>query len=250
MLFRSAPDLDVALAEMRPEDRLLEGDACARYTFSQPWEASRVVDIWRRASGQADLAIVLEVKSLRSTAPLVADIVRALNERGLLVRAVCAFKPEEVRGVSAMRQQLDGRDLPGPREIRFFHFAADLQEACEDGQVPSGQGILFNGASLLEATGDREAPYRVRTEVVDDLERYRERYGFDVGFYVQENDCDAAAADALSRLVAERPATFELGFAWGGLYDEAAIEYDGEDRRGFGSQGLLAWVSRGWRLPE
>jgi hypothetical protein len=243
-----ADDLDAALAEMRHEERVLDGPECVRYTFVRPWEPSRVVDLWRRASGQPHLAIVLEVKSLRSTAPLVADIVASLNARGLLVRAVCAFKPEEVRGVSAVSQRVGGEVLPGPREMRFFHFAADLQQACDRGDVSAGHGVLFNGASLL-VRGD-DPPYRVDDAVVDDLERYRRKYGFDVGFYVQENDCDAFAAGVLSQLVAARPHTFELGFAWGGLYDEAAIEHDGEDRRGYGAQGMLTWISRKWRLPD
>lgn len=245
-----APDLDRALVAMRAEERVTEGDACVRYTFVQPRSSISVVETWRRVSGHSHFAVVLEVKSLSSTAPLVADIVRALNERGVLIRAVCAFKPVEVQGVSAMTQHVGGVELPGPREIRFFHFAADVQEACDEGQIAAGQALLFNGASLLEHTGDRNDPYHVLDAVVHDLDVYRRKFGFDVGIYVQENDCDAVAAERLSELVSKRSETFELGFAWGGLYDEAAIEHDGEDRRGMGSQGLLAWVSRGWRLPE
>lgn len=245
-----ATDLDQALVPMRAEERHLEGDACVRYTFVRPRSAAATIATWRRVSGQRHLGVVLEVKSLRSTPALVRDVVEALNERGVWVRAVCAFSPAEVLGVSAMRQVVDGDDVGGPREIRFFHFAADLQAACDAGEVPPGQGVLFNGASLLLRTDDAAAPYRVHADVVDDLDAYRRRHGIDIGLYVQENDCDAAAAALLSALVEARPDTFTLGFAWGGLYDEAAIPADGEDRRGFGSQGMLAWVSRGWRLRD
>lgn len=248
LLLAEAPDLDVALTGMRKEERVLEGEACLRYTFVRPLPAAEVVAVWRRVSGQRHLGVVLEVKSLRSTPALVTDIVASLNARGVWVRAACAFKPEETAGVCEVPQLVSGEEKPGPREIRFFHFAADLQAACDAGTVPAGQGVLFNGASLLAPTGDAEDPYRPLREVIAELEVYRLRHALDLGLYVQENDCDAAAAATLSRLVAEHPDTFALGFAWGGLLDEAAIPHDGHDRRGLGAQGMLAWVSRGWRF--
>jgi len=96
---------------------------------------------------------------------------------------------------------------------------------------------------------------RGREEVVEEarearreLEEYRVRFALDIGLYVQEYDCDAVAAALLSELVQDQAGTFELGFAWGGLVDEACIEADDEDRRGLGSQGMLAWMKRGWRV--
>lgn len=244
-----AADLDAALVPMRAEKRVLHGSECERYTFAVPRSPDRAVAAWRRLSGQPHFAVVLEAKSLRSTPALIIDMVEELNARGILVRSVCSFKLAEVRGVSAMRQRIGAEVLPGPREILFFHFAGDLQVACDAGLVPHGQGVLFNGASLIERLGG-EVPYGTLAAVIADLDEYRERFKLDIGLYVQEYDCDALAAALLSELVEVHARTFELGFAWGGLVDEACIEHDGEDRRGLGSQGLLTWVKRGWRFRE
>ncbi len=244
-----APDLNAALAEMQGEDRVLEGDACERYTFLPPRPAPAAVEAWRRVTGQPHFAVVLELKSLRSTPELVADMIAELNERGVAVRAVCSFKLAEVTGIPTAKQSVGGDSLPAPRPILFFHFAGDLQAACDAEKLPPDLGVLFNGASLLEHVGG-EQPYRVLTQVVEELEEYRLRHRLDIGLYVQEYDCDAMAAAALSELVETHAPTFQLGFAWGGLVDEACIEVDGEDRRGMGSQGMLEWVKKGWRLGE
>ncbi|PKL78974.1 MAG: hypothetical protein CVV27_02575 [Candidatus Melainabacteria bacterium HGW-Melainabacteria-1] len=145
-------------------------------------------------------------------------------------------------------QLIDGLHLDGPREVLFFHFAASLQQACDKGQVPIGQSVLFNGGSLLElAAAGAPLPYQIRDAVIDDLLAYKQRWNLHLGLYVQENDCDAIAAGLLSELVDARADVFDLGFAWGGLQDEAAAEFAPEragDLRGFGSQKLLGYVGR------
>lgn len=151
-----------------------------------------------------------------------------------------------------MAQQIDGEALPGPAEILLFHFAGDLQYACDQGLVPQGQCALFNGASLLEAGAGEGTDYRVKERVVEDLDRYRERLDLRIGLYVQEVDCDHPAATLLSGLVERMAHTFALGFAWGGLRDEVALARVDRPRLGYGCQHALEKMgkARQWRVGE
>ncbi len=254
----AAPDLRAAIDAMAREPRVeavggVPVETCKLHTFAHPAPPEEALAPWRALTGRERFSIVLEMKSRRSTSVLVGALVEELNRRGLHVVAVCSFDPAEVAGVSEIVQRVGGAVLPGPREIRFFHWAGDLQGACDRGEVARGQALLFNGASLLDPVKDAEAgegtpPYAWRREVIEELEAYRCEHELSIGLYVQEGDCDNAAAEALAELVHRYPATFELGFAWGGLLDEVHVRHDGTDRRGFGSQAMLKWVnSRPWR---
>ena len=252
-----APDLRAAIEVMAREPRVesvggVPVETCRLHTFAHPASPEEALVPWRALTGRPRFSIVLEMKSRKSTSALLGGLVEELNHRGLHVVAVCSFDPAEVEGVGRVVQRVGGAVLPGPREIRFFHWAGDLQEACDRGTVARGQALLFNGASLLERVPDAAAagtpPYAWRREVIEELEDYRQEHDLSVGVYVQEGDCDNAAAEALAGLVHRYPATFELGFAWGGLLDEVHVCHDGTDRRGFGSQAMLKWVnSRPWR---
>lgn len=242
-----ATDVSDAIRDMRKEPRVESEEECARFTFVEPLSTMDVVDLHRAVTGRRHLSVILEIKSLRSTPALLRAIVRDLNVRGIHVVAVCSFRLEEVAGVSEQAQVVCGDILPGPREVLFFHFAGDVQDACDAGRVPRGQSLLFNGASLLDADQpdpEKPAAYKVKSDVVAELEQYRERFDLHVGLYVQEGDCDNAAAELLSDLLQSEPRTFELGFAWGGLQDEVAITADQTPRLGYGSQKALALVGR------
>lgn len=260
----SAPDTRSAIDRMSTEPRA-EGpnggpvDECVRHTFARPIPMADAVREYAAlaasrgvAGGGGRFSVVLEMKTLRSTPEFFAAVVRALNRRGVHVVAVCSFSEDEIRGVSAHAQRVGAELLPGPRQIRFFHYAGDLQLACDLGQVAPGQGVLFNGATLLRHLPDGVPHYEPIDAVVEALGEYRERFGLDIGVYVQEGDCDAEAAGVLSATVADHPATFGLGFAWGGLLDEAHIPADGSDRRGLGSQAMLGMIgrARNWELVE
>ena len=105
---------------------------------------------------------------------------------------------------------------------------------------------MFNGASLLLATKrGKRFDYQVDEGIVDELDEYRRRHRLELGLYVQENDCDVEAVSLLSALVATRPETFSLGFAWGGAHDEVAFEAGLGDHRGFGPQRLLGRIGVG-----
>lgn len=251
LVLARADDLAAAVAEMAKEARVDSDEECMRHTFAKPWAVRRAVEVHREVTGKPCLSVIVEIKSLRSTPEFLSDLVRALNEHGVHVAAVASFLREEVEGVGRTAQILDGVSHPGPRELQFFHFAGDLQAACDAGLVARGQSVLFNGASLLDVvrTEGGRPVYSTKLGVIAELDEYRERFQLDIGVYVQEGDCDHAAASLLSDLVDARPHTFELGFAWGGLRDEASLPTSSESRLGYGSQRMLEYVgkARQWR---
>jgi hypothetical protein len=244
-----AADLSAAILAMAADQRHLVGEECRDHTFVARWPFAEAARLYRQVTGRGHLSVVLEIKSLRSTPRLVQAIVDELNGRGVHVSAVGSFSLHEIRGLSEHTQRVGDEILAGPSEILFFHTAGDLQAACDAGKVETGQHALFNGASLLEPEG---GAYRADARLIAELDRYRVAHELQLGFYVQEGDCDAAAAAALSAVTATYTETFALGFAWGGLQDEAAVLAEGRDRRGFGSQAMLLklGVAKRWRYPE
>jgi hypothetical protein len=248
----AAADPEPLFAEMAKEPRVASDEPCMQHTFARCWPALRCVEVFRELTGRSCFSVILDVKSLRSTPEFLADFVRALNARGIHVSAVGSFLRDETVGLSAVEQRLDGALLPGPRELQFFHFAGDLQAACDAGRVERGQSVLFNGASLLDVTThEGGAPtYSTKLRVLAELEAYRRRFDLHIGYYVQEGDCDHAAAALLSDLSEARPDTFELGFAWGGLRDEVHLPTSEVPRLGYGSQRALERIGRArqWQL--
>ena len=243
-----ADDLSAAVETMAREPRHDDEttEACMLHTFRAPWPVRRAVELHQLVTGKPALSIVLEIKSLASTPAFLSDLVRTLNAQGVHVAAVASFLKGEIEGVGRTPQILDGVEHPGPREVIFFHFAGDLQAACDAGTVARGSSVLFNGASLLDVveTGSGTPVYSTKLRVVAELDDYRTTHALDVGFYVQEGDCDHAAASLLSDLVDAFPETFALGFAWGGLRDEANLPGTSEARLGYGSQRMLEYVGR------
>lgn len=246
-----AEDLDAAIAVMEKEPRCESDEECLKHTFAKPLPARDAVALVRALTGHKHLGLMLEIKS-KSTPALVAALVAEFNRRGVYIAGVGSFHPEEIRGLAKVAQTIDGEELAGPREVVFFHYAGDFQQACDADRVPHGVCVLFNGASLLDAElvhGQRE--YAVKESVVDELIAYRTARNLQLGLYVQEDDTDARAADLLGDLVRRRPDVFDLGFAWGGLPDEVALAEGATDHRGFGGQKYLErfgyakhWVAR------
>lgn len=249
----SADAPTLLLRKMAAEPRVTDGDVCVRHTFVRSIPPREVVETFCAITGRQQLSVVLDMKSLRSTPALFADIICALNDMGVHVAAACSFKLEEVAGLSKMVQRIDGAELPGPREVLFFHYAGGVQRACDASPgLPPGTSVLFNGASLLELDGwfSGNPKYIVNEAVVADLARYQQRHELQIGLYVQEGDCDSGAAALLAGLVEQHPETFALGFAWGGLRDLAAFEVSVEPRMGHGSQIALAFFKTAWQLPD
>jgi hypothetical protein len=240
LLLAEDPDLDGAIGRMVELPRVHSPEACRDHTFEAPLPVAQAVDVYRRVTGKDHFSVVLEIKSLRTTPLLLAEIVETLNRRTVHVAAVGSFLSEEIDGLDQITQVVREETLPGPRPILFLHFAGDLQRACDRGTIAPGTHAMFNGASLLVARADgRSFTYRIDEDVVAEVAEYRERFDLQIGIYVQENDCDVAAAGLLSEIVRQHPETFALGFAWGGLHDEVSIAGGQGDHRGFGSQRLL-----------
>ncbi len=248
----TAAEVPAAFAAMAEEPRSASTEACMLHTFARPWPVAKVVALHHAVTGRERLSIVIDIKSLDSTPEFLTDLVRTLNGFGVHVAAIGSFLLGEIRGVSDTEQHIGMCHAPGPREVLFFHYAGCLQAACEAGTVPFGQSVLFNGASLLDVTGSSGGAHRysARLRVLDELEALRVAHGLEIGFYVQEGDCEGAAAAVLSDLVSARPETFALGFAWGGLRDEASLPAGEKPRLGYGGQRLLEYVgkARKWEM--
>lgn len=250
-----ADDPATVLHQMASEPRVTDTESCVWQTFVHPLSAQEAVATFRAVTGRPHLSIVLDMKSLRSTPELFVELVQALNAQGIHVAVAASFVHEEIEGIAQMTQIIDGEALPGPREVLFFHFAGGLQRACDASPgLPAGTSVLFNGACLLTVESDGwfsgTARYAIKQDVVGDLARYQRRHGLEIGLYVQEGDCDTAAAALLAQLVEDHPETFSLGFAWGGLRDLAACEPIEEARLGHGSQRALTLVKRAWRVSR
>ncbi len=244
-----AADLEAAVALMEAQARLDADEACELHVFVERFPLARALELHARATRGRRFSVVLDIKSLRTTPVFLRGFVAEMNRRGLHVSGVGSFLREEVEGVSRQSQVVSGELLEGPREIQFFHYAGDLQFACDTEQIIYGQSVMFNGASLLDvvSAADGKATYSANYAVLDDLERYRSRHGLTIGFYVQEPDCDAEAASLLSDIATARAETFALGFAWGGLRDGANLPRAEAPRLGLGSQRLLEVVGRARR---
>ena len=244
-----AEDFEALLAEMAGEIRVAGEDACDLHVFAVRRPLERALALHARATKGRRLSVVLDIKSLRTTPLFLRAFIAEMNRRGLHVSGVGSFLRAEIEGVSRQAQEVHGEQLDGPREVQFFHYAGDLQLACDEGRIVYGQSVMFNGASLLDvvAAPDGHAIYSADYEVLDDLERYRLRHGLTIGFYVQEPDCDADAASLLSDIATARSETFELGFAWGGLRNGANLPRAAAPRLGLGSQRLLEVVGRARR---
>ena len=246
----SSVDLNAEIRAMVALPRHDADEPCVQHTFVDELPPAEVIARHCAATGFPRLSVVLEIKSQRSNPALVVALVRELNRRGLHVAAVGSFSLDEIRGAAQTPQTLDGQTLPGPREILFMHFAGDVQYAAERKKLAPGTSAMFNGASLLVARRDGKGyKYAVDEAIILGLELYRERLDLHLGLYVQENDCDAAAAALLSEVVRRHPKTFELGFAWGGAHDEVNLDLGVGDHRGFGSQRSLQRfrVSSAWK---
>lgn len=253
LLLAHAENPSSLFLEMAALPRIKTGDACVLHTFAEPIPTQQAIDIFRSITGRPQFSVVLEIKSLRSTPDLMQKLICGLNEQGIHVSAACSFYREEIIGLVNMQQHINGKIFDGPREVQFFHFAGDLQKACDDGNIEAGQSVLFNGASLLEPVADPDRRYRIKERVVSELAAYKKRHHLHIGIYVQEGDCDSRAASLLSDLIERPDDPFDLGFAWGGLREEVALQpKEGQDRMGYGSQRRLEMVghARQWRLAD
>jgi hypothetical protein len=190
-------------------------------------EFREVIDLYKDTFHQATFSVLLDIKSRDATPPVLRAVVRELNRRGVHVYGVGTFQHHEVSGLGSMTQEVEGRRYRGPREVRFFHLAGDLQQACLDGKIAEGDTVMFNAGSLINyqryARGpEKKASYHINAVVINQLRQYKRYYGFHLGVYVQEYDIDDRAATMITELTNANRDVFDLGFAWGGLSGRTA----------------------------
>ena len=204
-------------------------DQAAHQTFKNQLTFQQVISTYKRVFGKDRFSVLLDIKSRDASPEVLGALVRELNQRGVFVYGVGTFYFKEIEGLNKIKQTVDGQTLSGPKQIKFFHLAGNLQEACLNDSVKHGDIVMFNGGSLIKYdiplfSKPKQESYAVKTDVVDQLAIYKKHYGFQLGLYVQENDIDDRAATLLTDLTNSRHDIFDLGFAWGGLSGHAASD--------------------------
>ncbi len=206
-------------------------DQATHLTFRNQLSFRDVVNLYKEIFHKETFSVLLDIKSRDATPQILRAVVRELNRRGVLVYGVGTFQHAEINRLGAMRQIVDGHVYAGPREVKFFHLAGDLQRACLAGRVAEGDTVMFNAGSLIDydryARGrQKKASYQIKQEVVRQLRIYQEHYGFHLGLYVQESDIDDRAATLITEVTNSNQDLFDLGFAWGGLSGRTASDIE------------------------
>jgi Domain of unknown function (DUF4157) len=206
-------------------------DQAAHQTFKNQLGFKEVISLYKRLFGKEMFSVLLDIKSRDATPMILQALVGDLNLRGVHVYGVGSFNHGEIAGLATMTQKVDGKSVAGPKEVKFFHFAGDLQNACLDNKIAKDDTVMFNAGSLISydsfAGGKKtKASYKIKTDVVNQLRIYKHHYGFHLGVYVQENDIDDRAATLITDLTNRDTDIFDLGFAWGGLSGETAHDIE------------------------
>jgi hypothetical protein len=200
------------------------------------------------AKGADSVGLVLDLKSRHVSKPVLGCVVDCLREMGFRVEGMGTFVVDDVRDVSHYCSE-------PVKELLFFHSAGDMQQACHNGQIRSGDTVFFNAGSLLwdpnnatDSTSvlknfvrtccapfdpeDAKRNYRILsfgrttdpnvTEKAgllhsSTIEAYKERFNLSIGLYVQEFAIDEVAVDIFVKLVNESPHVYDLGLSWGGV---------------------------------
>jgi hypothetical protein len=202
-------------------------DQAADKTFKNQMPFNEVISLYKGLFAKDKFSVLLDIKSRDASPAVLTALVTELNKRGVFVYGVGSFKHHELAGLGQMTQTVDGHTYSGPKEVKFFHLAGNLQEACLSHQIKPGDTVMFNAGSLISYdipwfSKPDKADYKIKDDVVDQLREYQQRYKFHLGVYVQENDIDETAATLITDLTNKRPDIFDLGFAWGGLSGQAA----------------------------
>jgi hypothetical protein len=206
-------------------------DQARHLTFQNQLTFRQVIDLYKGLFNKETFSVLLDIKSRDASPRVLRAVVRELNRRGVHVYGVGSFEHQEILGLGRMRQEVDGRIYTGPRQVKFYHLAGDLQNDCLSGEVFDGDTVMFNAASLVSydrfARGpQKKASYQINEEVVRQLRIYKQHYGFHLGVYVQEHDIDDRAATLITELTNDNPDVFDLGFAWGGLSGLTATDIE------------------------
>jgi hypothetical protein len=182
--------------------------------------------------------LVLDLKSRHVPKQVWACVVDTLRKAGVRVEGIGSFVSDDIRGLSRY-------SIKPVTEVLFFHSAGDLQVACHEGRVQSGDTVFFNAGSLLWTPSSRsysetvydacfshfdsdsaKLSYRLLPFAqpttrsggsVSTIEHYKKQFNLSIGMYVQEFAIDDAAASLLSSHVNRHPQIYNLGLSWGGI---------------------------------
>lgn len=196
-------------------------------TFKDKLTFEQVIALYKRTFQVDHFSVVLDVKSRDATPDVLKALVGELNKQGVKVEGAGDFVFSEIEGLKDMTQHVGGKTYEGPKEIKFFHFAGEVQAACAGQKIKPGDHVMFNAASLIayEAMAGgaaKKQSYAIKRGVVAQLKHWKAKYGFHLGLYVQEGDIDDRAAQLVTETCNQEPGLVDMGFAWGGLSGKVA----------------------------
>ena len=181
---------------------------------------------------ESPIGLVLDVKSRHVPKQIWSIVVDTLRTAGVRVEGIASFFCEDIRGVSRL--------CTSPvQEILFFHSAGDLQKACQQGKIESGDKVFFNAGALLWEPGAYSVIGQIRNKFDPEevkknyrilplgksgsgypgstIEMYKKQYQLSIGMYCQEFAVDETAINLLARFVNENADLYDLGLSWGGV---------------------------------
>jgi hypothetical protein len=194
------------------------------------------------SSGVPCMSVFLDIKSPRASGVVLAALVRALNNFGLHVWGVGAFRhaqlheldpllaPQQVvqlRSLAAAAAAAadpalpapaaTSASLPRPRLIYLAGSIGDVQRfALGDApSIPRGASVIFNGGSILKASTGAQA-WEVDPSAIAAARHLVRTRGLQLGAYVQEPRTDACAADLLVSAF-DDAAVFAIGLTYSNL---------------------------------
>ncbi len=224
----------------------LERPEAGRATFPTQLAVGDVVRLYKQIFDKPQFSVVLDIKTAALRSGAIARMISVMNLWGVHVLGVGSFEADQLLGLDEVEQSVGGEDIKGTKQIHFFHFAADFKAAVAAKKLPEKSDVMFNGGSLITSDDVYAEPqtYKVRTEVLRQVEALAKHLKLNLGLYVQEDDIAPAAVRKLDELVKAMPGLFSLGFAWGGLADGAADNEatTSSPKVGYSGQGILEYL--------
>ncbi len=220
-------------------------------TFKDKLSFDSVIALYKKVFGAEKFSVILDVKSRDATPDVLKALVGELNKRGVHVEGAGDFVFSEIEGLSEMQQQVGGKSYEGPKEIKFFHFAGELQQACAAKVIKPGNHVMFNASCLvsydkLAFGAAKQASYAIKSDVVKQLSEWKKKFGFHLGLYVQESDIDPHAAELITKTCNQEAGLVDLGFAWGGLSGKSAGDVAPSLTSATIGDAGQAWVGKQW----